>query len=161
MEEWFNNFGDKLKRLPGEILGLPDPEDEYNRKRNAAARMHYAMEWDKAIKKGFTEEELIKSGFKKPEIYYDVQASGLGGGGPGGGGFPIPIIPTPTIHTSATTIQETKEFEQQIADLKDQEDSKADEDRITRTPNEISILLPSSDEVKVPDKLNIKRKNAL
>ena len=50
MEEWFNNFGDKLKRLPGEILGLPDPEDEYNRKRNAAARMHYAMEWDKAIK---------------------------------------------------------------------------------------------------------------
>ena len=142
MEEWFNNFGDKLKRLPGEILGLPDPEDEYNRKRNAAARMHYAMEWDKAIKKGFTEEELIKSGFKKPEIYYDVQASGLGGGGPGGGGFPIPIIPMPTIHTSATTIQETKEFEQQIADLKDQEDAKVEESKITRTPNEISISLP-------------------
>ena len=166
MEEWFNNFGDKLKKLPGEILGLPDPEDVYNKKRNAIARYKYATEWDKAIKNGFTEEELIKSGFKRPEMHIDVQQSGMGGGG----GFGLPIIPIipPSFHTAAVDAAEAKDLDKKTADLHEQVDSKVEESKITRTPNEISISLPSSDEVKVHEvdlpnrlpgnKLNIKRK---
>ena len=156
MEEWFERAGKALQRLPYDLIGMQTPEDEYNKTRNVMSRYKYAKEWEKAIKNGFTEAELIKLGFKKPEVYIEVQQSGMGGGG----GFGLPIIPIipPSFHTAAVDAVEAKDLDEKTADLHEQVDSKVEESKITRTPNEISISLPASDEVKVPDKLNIKRK---
>ena len=105
MEDWFNRFIHEAGKLPGQLIGLPDPDDVAAREKMETSIYRYQVEWNNAIKRGYTEAELNAAGFKTPEMYIPIQISGVGGGG---GGIPIPFMPMPRIRTSGTSIHESK-----------------------------------------------------